>query len=162
MRLIVRNAAETGAVAAALAPLLVEGDVVGLAGDLGAGKTTFVRAACQALGVVEPVTSPTFTIVHEYDANPPIVHIDAYRLASTAEFRSIGSEELLGLDAIAFVEWAGQVHDALPAERLELTFTFGAEPDARIITCVPWGERWTDRRRALHDALSAVVAVEED
>ena len=162
MRVVARGLDDTNALAAALAGVLTAGDVVGLAGDLGAGKTTFVRAACRALGVTDPVTSPTFTIVHEYDADVPIVHVDAYRLASTAEFRSIGSDELFGLDSIAFVEWAGQVQDALPADRLELSFTWGDGPDVRVLTCTPRGERWAARRRALHEALAAVAPVEED
>ena len=75
------SAAETEAAGAELAGQLRAGDVVAVAGELGAGKTTFVRGACRALGVSSPVTSPTFTIGHRYEAPVPVAHLDLYRLA---------------------------------------------------------------------------------
>jgi tRNA threonylcarbamoyladenosine biosynthesis protein TsaE len=99
------SAAETEAVAAELARHLRAGDIVLVSGDLGAGKTTFVRGACRALGVVEAVTSPSFTIARRYDGTVAISHLDLYRLADVgAEDPALLADELAP-DRVAFVEW---------------------------------------------------------
>lgn len=102
------DAERTEAVAAALAAELRPGDVVLLRGDLGAGKTTFVRGAARALGVTGPVTSPTFTIGQRYGGDVPVSHLDLHRLAGdaglTAEDPAL-LDDYLTADAIAFVEW---------------------------------------------------------
>jgi tRNA threonylcarbamoyladenosine biosynthesis protein TsaE len=96
---------ETEAIAAALAQRLVAGDIVLVSGELGAGKTTFVRGACRALGVTGPVTSPTFTIARRYEGSVPISHLDLYRLGDLDdEDPALLADELAG-DRIAFVEW---------------------------------------------------------
>ena len=107
---------ETEAVAARLAGALRPGDVVTVSGDLGAGKTTFVRGACRALGVTQPVTSPTYTVGHRYDG---ISHLDLYRFAgvSAAEW---GDLEPYFDDAIAFVEWPEAGESALPDPRVRV------------------------------------------
>src|SRR5262249_19028567 len=108
---------ETEAVAAALAAGLGPGDVVTVAGELGAGKTTFVRGACRALGVTEPVTSPTFTIGHRYAGTVAVSHLDLYRFegVSPAEW---GDLEPYFDDAIVFVEWPQAGAGVLPAARV--------------------------------------------
>ncbi|HWB23304.1 MAG TPA: tRNA (adenosine(37)-N6)-threonylcarbamoyltransferase complex ATPase subunit type 1 TsaE [Gaiellaceae bacterium] len=98
------SADETEAVAVSLAAVLRVGDVVTVSGELGAGKTTFVRGACRALGVTGPISSPTYTIGHRYDAPVPVAHLDLYRL------QGISPEEWGDLEpyfngTIAFVEW---------------------------------------------------------
>ncbi|MEA2381207.1 MAG: tRNA threonylcarbamoyladenosine biosynthesis protein TsaE [Solirubrobacteraceae bacterium] len=110
------SAAETEAVAAELAAGLRPGDVVLVSGDMGAGKTTFVRGACRALGIEVPVTSPTFTIARRYeDGRVPVSHLDLFRLAE-----GLGDEEPellddeLGPDRVAFVEWPEVAGGALP------------------------------------------------
>jgi tRNA threonylcarbamoyladenosine biosynthesis protein TsaE len=110
------SARETEALAADLAAMLEPGDVVLVSGDLGAGKTTFVRGACRALGVEVPVTSPTFTIARRYeDGRVPVSHLDLFRLGD-----GLGDEEPelldeeLGPDRIAFVEWPEVAGDGLP------------------------------------------------
>ena len=107
---------ETEAVAARLAGALQPGDVVTVSGDLGAGKTTFVRGACRALGITQPVTSPTFTVGHRYDG---VTHLDLYRFAgvSAAEW---GDLEPYFDDAIAFVEWPEAGEAALPSPRVRV------------------------------------------
>ncbi|HVC86467.1 MAG TPA: tRNA (adenosine(37)-N6)-threonylcarbamoyltransferase complex ATPase subunit type 1 TsaE [Gaiellaceae bacterium] len=112
--------AETEALGAALAVRLVAGDVVAVSGELGAGKTTFVRGAARALGVVEPVSSPTFTIGHRYEAAVPVAHLDLYRLAGA------GPEEWGNLEpyfdgTIAFVEWPEHGSEWLPRARAVVT-----------------------------------------
>jgi tRNA threonylcarbamoyladenosine biosynthesis protein TsaE len=103
-----RSARETEALGAELAATLAPGDVVSLSGDLGAGKTTFVRGAARALGVTGPVTSPTFTIGHSYPASGPVkwvTHLDLYRLASLSDEDPDLLADYLGPDRVAFIEW---------------------------------------------------------
>ncbi len=111
--------AETEAVAGALARELRAGDVVTVSGELGSGKTTFVRGACRALGVTVPVTSPTFTVGHRYPASPDVSHLDLYRFQgfSAAEW---GDLEPYFQEAICFVEWPEAAADALPPVRVKV------------------------------------------
>ncbi len=104
---------ETEAIAAKLAAVLVVGDVLTVSGELGAGKTTFVRGACRALGVTVPVTSPTFTIGHRYEGRVPISHLDLYRFASVSP-AEWGDLEPYFDDAICFVEWPEAAGAGLP------------------------------------------------
>jgi tRNA threonylcarbamoyladenosine biosynthesis protein TsaE len=111
------SAEETEAVAARLAAGLSVADVVTVSGELGSGKTTFVRGACRQLGIEVPVTSPTFTIGHRYPGNPDVSHLDLFRFQgfSPAEW---GDLEPYFDDAIAFVEWPEAAGDALPPVRV--------------------------------------------
>jgi tRNA threonylcarbamoyladenosine biosynthesis protein TsaE len=110
---------ETEAIAGRLARELRVGDVVTVSGELGAGKTTFVRGACRALGVTAPVTSPTYTIGHRYEGEPDVSHLDLYRFTgvSAAEW---GDLEPYFEDAIIFVEWPEAAGSGLPAVRLHV------------------------------------------
>ena len=108
------SAVETEALAALLAAGLEPGAVVLLSGDLGAGKTTFVRGAARALGVGAPVTSPTFTIGHRYGGEVPISHLDLYRVGSLADEEPGLLGDYLTADAIAFVEWPGAAAEEIP------------------------------------------------
>jgi tRNA threonylcarbamoyladenosine biosynthesis protein TsaE len=113
------SAAETEAVAARVAERLAPGDVVTVSGELGTGKTTFVRGACRALGVVQPVTSPTFTIGHSYRGRVGVSHLDLYRFSgvSPAEW---GDLEPYFEDAIVFVEWPEAGAGVLPPARVSV------------------------------------------
>lgn len=106
---------ETEALAASLAAELEPGDVVLVEGELGAGKTTFVRGACRALGVRANVTSPTFTIGQLYPAPVPVAHVDLYRVSSLADEDPELLADYLGPDTIAFVEWPQDAEDELAA-----------------------------------------------
>jgi tRNA threonylcarbamoyladenosine biosynthesis protein TsaE len=145
--------AATKAIGAAVAGLLQPGDVVGLTGDLGAGKTRFVQGAAAALGVEDAVVSPTFMLVREYDGRVPVRHVDAYRLSGAAELEDLGLEEVLPADAVAFVEWADRVIDALPPSWLELAFH--TRPDERReIRVHLHGAVWSRRLPQVRAALS--------
>ena len=111
--------AETEALAATLARELRTGDVVTVSGELGSGKTTFVRGACRELGVSGPVTSPTFTVGHRYPARIDVSHLDLFRFQgfSAAEW---GDLEPYFEDAICFVEWPEAAAGALPPVRVEV------------------------------------------
>src|SRR3712207_6008244 len=124
--------AETERVAAELARTLEPGDVVTVAGELGSGKTTFVRGACRALGVERPVTSPTFTIGHRYEGHGVVVsHLDLYRFVgvSAAEW---GDLEPYFEDAIAFVEWPEAAGEELGPVRARVSLRHAA-PTRRLV-----------------------------
>ena len=117
--MISSSAEETEGYGGLLAPMLGTGDVVVVAGELGSGKTTFIRGACRALGVTEPVTSPSYTIGHRYRGRVDVSHLDLYRFegVSAAEW---GDLEPYFEEAIAFVEWPEPGLAALPAARLSV------------------------------------------
>lgn len=113
---------------------LFPGAFVALHGNLGAGKTVLVRGVGLALGVQE-VTSPTFTIVQEYDTVPRLLHFDAYRLSDADELYAIGFDDYLRERALILMEWAELVADALPRERLEIRLTGDGAAPRRIELC---------------------------
>lgn len=154
-----RSPEETRILGAALAPALVPGDVVSLSGDLGAGKTVFVQGVAGALGVHDRVTSPSFTIVHEYEGRYPIVHIDVYRLDSFQEVLDLGFEELFDPAGILLVEWGEAVGPLLPSRYLEVEIRSPVDSETgmdRSITFRPRGADWMgklDGMRTTADAL---------
>lgn len=112
---------DTARLGAALAAVLPPGVTVGLCGTLGSGKTRLVQAVAAAAGVDRrAVISPTFVLVHQYEATPMIYHIDAYRVGSLDEFLDLGVEEHFESDGWVFVEWADRVADCLPEPRIEI------------------------------------------
>src|SRR5207248_2516825 len=122
---------ETEAVAATLAQELRIGDVVAVSGELGAGKTTFVRGAARALGVTGPVSSPTFTIGHRYEAAVPVAHLDLYRIAGL-DPEEWGDLEPYFDGTIAFVEWPEHGGDWLPKARVTVTLSHVDESHRRV------------------------------
>ena len=132
----------TRALAEAVARILEPGDVVGLEGGLGAGKTTFTRAAVHGLGVPEEVaiTSPTFALLHQYHGRVPIAHADFYRLDDELELEELGLDELLEEGAVIFVEWGRKF--ASMAERTDLWVELEIiSDDARRTRLIPQGAR---------------------
>lgn len=132
MEVVTASPEETESTAAQVAARLVAGDVVAVSGELGAGKTTFVRGAARALGVGAPVSSPTFTIGHRYDAAIPVAHLDLYRLADQ------GPDEWGDLEpyfdgTIAFVEWPEHGGNWLPSARITVTLSH-VDPTHRRIS----------------------------
>ena len=124
--------ADTEAIAARLAGELAPGDVVTISGELGSGKTTFVRGACRALGVTAPVTSPTYTIGHRYEGDPDVSHLDLYRFTavSPAEW---GDLEPYFEDAVVFVEWPEAAAGGLPAVRAAVMLEHVDRASRRIV-----------------------------
>lgn len=128
----------TAALARRIAGLAAAGDVIALSGELGSGKTTFARAFINALphpagadSGVEPVPSPTFTLVQTYDRDPaPVWHFDLYRLERPEEVYEIGLEEALG-GAISLIEWPERLGPLTPPVRLDIRLEFGNTPSAR-------------------------------
>lgn len=101
---------------------LTPGTVICLEGDLGVGKTVFVKGIAKGLGIAEPVSSPTFTILQEYrEGRLPLYHFDAYRIEDPEEMYEIGFEDYLFGDGVCFIEWASQIRELLPEDALWIT-----------------------------------------
>ena len=128
---VTASAAETEALAGSLAARLARGDVVMVAGELGAGKTTFVRGAARTLGVTQAVTSPTFTIGHRYEAPVPVAHLDLYRIAHL-DPEEWGDLEPYFDGTIAFVEWPEHAGDWLPPVRARVMLEHVDETHRRV------------------------------
>lgn len=144
----------TRAMAAAVAPLVRQGDLLLLVGDLGAGKTAFTQGFAAALGVDEPITSPTFTLVRSYQGKLQVNHLDVYRLESAQEAEDLGLGELLEV-GVTLIEWGDTIVSALPADYLELRFAYGEADDEREVDVRIVGPSWSARQRALASALEA-------
>ena len=118
-----------------LAMEAVPGMVYALVGDLGTGKTTLTKAIAKGLGIEEPITSPTFTIVHEYHSGRmPLYHFDVYRLGDPDEMFELGYEEYFYGEGLCVVEWADLVADLLPEEARIFRLEYGSSEDERIVT----------------------------
>ena len=129
------SAAETEALGARVAERLSPGDVAGVSGEVGAGKTTLIRGACRALGVTGPVTSPTFTIGQRYgDGRLPISHLDLYRLEDMEGEDPALLDDYLGGDGVAFVEWpaAGAERLGRPALEIRLRHAEGERREIEV------------------------------
>jgi tRNA threonylcarbamoyladenosine biosynthesis protein TsaE len=132
-RLETGSAAETEALGARVAERLQAGDVVVISGEVGAGKTTLIRGACRALGVEEPVTSPTFTIGQRYGGGRlPVSHLDLYRLESLDGEDPALLDDYLGPDRVAFVEWPAAGAGGLGRPALEIRLEHG-DGERRIV-----------------------------
>ncbi len=142
----------TRAVAAALGELLVAGDLVLLVGDLGAGKTAFAQGLARGLGVDEPVTSPTFTIVQEYQGRLRLAHVDVYRLDRVQDLYDVGFDELVD-DGVTVVEWGDLVEQVVPAEHLVVRIEPGPADNDRVLELSYHGPRWRERRDIVEQAL---------
>ena len=130
-----KTPAETETVGETLAAALGPGAVVAFTGDLGAGKTAFVRGLARGLGIGERVTSPTFTIVNEYEGGRlPLFHFDMYRLSSSDELFDIGWEDYLARGGVCAVEWSENVDDALEGAVIRVDIRRGERDGERIIT----------------------------
>jgi len=114
------NETETLTLGAKLAHLLTTGDVVAFFGDLGSGKTCFIKGICRGLELEQNVTSPTFTLINEYSNRTPVYHFDFYRINSEDEVYGLGYEEYFYGTGICLIEWADRVQSFLPSERIEI------------------------------------------
>ncbi len=133
--IITRNAEETETVGATFAKTLKAGDFIAMFGDLGAGKTAFVRGAMKTLADGAHVQSPTYTIVNEYPARIPVYHFDMYRIDDEDSLYSIGYYDYLESGGICFAEWCEKIEPYLPEAYYTVTIRKCADdPDKRIIT----------------------------
>jgi tRNA threonylcarbamoyladenosine biosynthesis protein TsaE len=134
---------DTRAAGRRLAAALGPGDVLQLAGSLGAGKTLFTAGLCEGLGVEEAVVSPSFVLVRRYVTGfLPVVHVDVYRLGSIHEFDDLDVFEL-GLDGVLVIEWGDAVEQVLPEDHLRVEFEIG-DDESRTLRLIPGGS-WVER-----------------
>jgi tRNA threonylcarbamoyladenosine biosynthesis protein TsaE len=157
-RLTTAGVAATQELGAALAPLSRPGDLVVLAGEMGAGKTAFAQGFARGLGITESVTSPTFTIIREYAGGRlALHHLDVYRLEHLREVVDLGLGEMLDEDAVMLVEWGDAVLPALPDQYLEVRINFGEGDDDRAFELNGRGVPWLARERAIAEAVKPWV-----
>jgi tRNA threonylcarbamoyladenosine biosynthesis protein TsaE len=128
---------ETAAWGERLGRSLAGGSVVALRGGLGTGKTCFTKGIARGLGVSEEVTSPTYTIISEYEGSPPLYHIDAYRLSGDEDFRALGGEELLDGGGVSVIEWSERIPRSLPSGAVLVELEFAGGERRRIHIAAP-------------------------
>lgn len=137
--LLIENESQMQHFGRLLGKCLKGGDIVGLTGDLGAGKTTLTKSIAKGMGIEEHITSPTFTIVNEYDGDEtkglvPLYHFDVYRISDEEELYDIGYEEYFFGKAACVVEWANLIPSLMPEEALWLDLRLGTnDPEERVI-----------------------------
>lgn len=150
---------DTAEIARILAGFLRPGDTVVLAGEMGAGKTAFAQATAQALGVTEPVTSPTFNLVQSYAGDAITVHhADLYRLSHTDEIEDLALDEL-ARSGVVLVEW-GDVGDDIIGDHLEIRMAIGDVDGSRDFSLRPVGRRWDVRWDKMRSAFGSYVVDE--
>lgn len=155
MRFESNSVEDTKRIAAALAQCVQQGDVIMLTGDLGAGKTHFAQGFGEALGIDEPIVSPTFNIVLTYpQGRVPLYHFDLYRLDTEDQLDDIAFYDLIEGDGVSLVEWGERFPDAFPDDRLHV-FIIAPEEGKRIVSVEPTGSRSADVARCWGKALSA-------
>jgi len=136
---ITKSTEETISYAGAFAEKLQRGDIIALYGDLGSGKTQFVKGVCLAFKAQTPATSPSFVILNRYDGVDKsgnelfMYHFDLYRIKSLAELYDLGYEELLKGDGICLIEWAEMLNDLLPGQRYDVRLSLGTNENERLI-----------------------------
>ena len=115
--------------------------VICLNGELGSGKTIFTKGIANALGIQETITSPTFTIIKEYNGELPLYHMDVYRL--DGEVDGIGIEEYFHKGGVVIIEWAETIKDILPKERLDIKFKI-VDENKRVLVLTPYGKKYEE------------------
>lgn len=130
--LISRSPEETEHIGRLLGEKLKPGDILALQGTLAAGKTTLTKGIAVGLGIEEPVTSPTFTLISEYEGRLRLYHMDVYRLDTTEDFLSLGAEELLYGNGVSVLEWSEKIMDILPEDVIIIKLETGANGERRI------------------------------
>ena len=120
---------DTQKIASEIADTLKGDEFIAMYGDLGAGKTAFVQGLARALGITDHITSPTFTIVNEYEGRVPLYHFDVYRISDPDEMYEIGYEEYVDTDGICIVEWAELIEDLFPPKYYKITILKDTEKD---------------------------------
>ena len=115
--------------------------IICLDGELGSGKTVFTKGFANGLGINESITSPTYTVIKEYEGELPLYHMDVYRLDGNTD--GIGIEEYFNKGGIVIIEWASTIKNMLPAERLEIKFNI-VDENRRSLTITPYGTQYED------------------
>ncbi len=149
----VHSVAETAELGRKLGSLLQKGDTICLIGDLGTGKTAFTGGIAKGLGVGGYITSPTFTIINEYEGRLPLYHFDVYRIGDAQEMFETGYYEYIEGDGVTVIEWADIIREILPSDRIEINIdkVDYADTDSRTVTMEFIGDKSADYERRLED-----------
>ncbi|MDU3803364.1 tRNA (adenosine(37)-N6)-threonylcarbamoyltransferase complex ATPase subunit type 1 TsaE [Paraclostridium bifermentans] len=142
IKIYLENEDQTRDIGFKLGKLLTPKSVVCLIGDLGAGKTTMTQSLAQSLEVDDYITSPTFTIVNEYEGKMPLYHFDVYRIGNSDEMYDIGFDEYINGDGVCIIEWANLIEDILPDEYLYIEMNYKENGREMILT--PKGEKYEE------------------
>lgn len=145
MEFYVKNIEETINLGFSIGKLLKSGDIICLTGDLGTGKTHITKGIANGLGVKEHITSPTFTIVNEYDSGRlKLYHFDVYRVSEPDEIYAIGFDDYIFSDGVSIIEWANYIEEILPNEYLHILIEkdLSMGEDYRKITITPYGDKY--------------------
>ncbi len=142
MKVSLNNVQDTNKFGEKLSKLLIAGDIIFLNGELGAGKTTLSKSIGEGLGVKEYITSPTFTLINEYEGRLPLYHLDVYRLNSYEELEELGVEDYFYGNGVCLIEWAEKFSEDLPEYRLEVWISKGKTDDERYIKLRAFGDRY--------------------
>ena len=142
IKIYLENEEQTREIGYKLGQLLTPKRVICLIGDLGAGKTTMTQSLAKSLEVDDYITSPTFTIVNEYEGRIPLYHFDVYRIGSSDEMYDIGFDEYINGDGVCIIEWANLIEDILPDEYLYIEMNYKETGREMILT--PNGEKYEE------------------
>ena len=142
VKIYLENEEKTREIGSKLGELLTPKSVICLIGDLGSGKTTMTQSLARALGVDDYITSPTFTIVNEYEGKMPLYHFDVYRIGSSEEMYDIGFDEYIDGEGVCIIEWANLIEDILPDEYLYIEMNYKETGREMILT--PKGEKYEE------------------
>ncbi len=143
MRVVMtRNAAETADLGKSLGAFIREPALLTLEGELAAGKTVFAKGFGHGLGIESVIKSPTYTYMCQYEGILPLYHMDAYHIPNGEAFQALGLEEFLFEPGIILIEWASQIEDILPRERIAISLAKEEDENTRTITIAPTGERY--------------------
>ncbi len=144
MEIILNGLEETREFGIKLGSLLKPGDVVCLNGQLGAGKTTITKSIGIGLGVEDYITSPTFSLINEYDGRCPVYHFDVYRLENTEELYDLGFDEYFYGKGVSIIEWANKIESFLPEEKIVVDIENTNNIDERRIKITIYGDRYKE------------------
>ncbi|MBU7008438.1 tRNA (adenosine(37)-N6)-threonylcarbamoyltransferase complex ATPase subunit type 1 TsaE [Phosphitispora fastidiosa] len=160
MRVFSDSTEKTITIGQSLGRMLGAGSVVCLEGDLGAGKTHFAKGIALGLDISEHVTSPTFTIINEYEGRLPLYHVDAYRLEEEEEAYELGLEEYLFGSGVTLIEWPERVTGLLPDEYLTVSIIRADKGDnSRELEFLPCGQSYVDLTAGLFEELKKIVHI---
>ncbi len=142
IKIYLENENDTKEIGYKLGNLLTPESTICLVGDLGAGKTTITQSIAKALEVEDYITSPTFTIVNEYEGKMPLYHFDVYRIGSSDEMYDIGYEDYINGQGVCIIEWSNLIEDILPDEYLKIELSY--KDMSREMTLTPVGKKYEE------------------
>jgi len=143
MELIVNNVEQTTEIGIQIGKLANPGDIICLTGDLGAGKTHLSKGIAEGLGITDHITSPTFTIVNEYEGRLKLYHFDVYRVNDPDEISAIGFDEYIFSDGVSIIEWANYIEELIPEDHISINISkLSEDVNSRKIVIEGYGNRY--------------------